>query len=228
MVRRSEASSSSASSTGPAAATKMNCGALSMCVKASAHNGDATWFGFGFGFVLGLGFGFGLVIGLALRVACGTTARGPLANVVAHHLWNRLERSNHRHGLTLSLGLGFVGNHRIGDVGRAVRPRRRLPLGPRRHGSSSRVRSAARSPESLESQPQEAEVVSCGGHQGGTLTMPRDRSCGGEERTEVRQRTRAAAEERDGTEGHRLARVQRREVEQEQVGGRAEEGPPHL
>ena len=99
---------------------------------------------------------------MALRVACGTTARGPIANVVAHHLWNRLERSNHRHGLALSLGLGCVGNRRIGDFGRAVRPRRSLPLGPRQHGSSSRVRSAARSPESLEGQPQEAKVVSCG------------------------------------------------------------------
>ena len=48
------------------------------------------------------------------------------------------------------------------------------------------------------------------------------------ERTEVRQRTRAGAEQRDAPEGHRLARAQRREVEQEQVGGRAEEGAPHL
>ena len=93
---------------------------------------------------------------------------------------------------------------------------------------SSRVGSAARSRESLESQPQEAKVASGGATKAGTLTMPRDWPCGGEERTEVRQRTRTAAEQRDATEGHHLTRAQRREVEQEQVGGRAEEGPPHL
>eukprot|EP00964_Phaeocystis_antarctica_P132642 scaffold96777_cov63-Phaeocystis_antarctica.AAC.6 len=82
----------------------MNCGALSMCVKASAHSGDATWLG------LRLRLGAGLGVGLASRVACDTAARGPMANPVAHHLWNRLERSDHRHGLALPLGLDFVGN----------------------------------------------------------------------------------------------------------------------
>ena len=47
----------------------------------------------------------------------------------------------------------------IGDFGRASRPQRGLPSGPGRLSGSSRARSAA---GSLESQPREARVASCG------------------------------------------------------------------
>ena len=122
-ARRSEASSSSASSTGPAAATKIKCGALSMRVKASAHSGDATW--------CGLGLGLGSGDGLASRVACNATARASQPDVptrppdpsyiaakpAAHHLWNRFERSDHRHGLALPLRLSVLGKCSLGDLG---------------------------------------------------------------------------------------------------------------
>ena len=58
------------------------------------------------------------------------------------------------------LGVGLAARRRnIGDFGRASRPHRGLPSGPERLNGSSRARSAA---GSLESQPREARIASCG------------------------------------------------------------------
>ena len=57
--------------------------------------------------------------------------------------------------------------------------------------------------------------------------MLRGRSSGREECAEVRQRTRTATKQRDTIQRHSFARIERCNVEQEQVGGRAKEGASH-
>ena len=72
-------------------------------------------------------------------------------------------------GAQLGVGLaaGLTARRRnIGDFGRVSRPHRGLPSGPERLNGSSRARSAA---GSLESQPREARIASCGATGGGTL-----------------------------------------------------------
>ena len=57
-------------------------------------------------------------------------------------------------------GVGLAARQRnIGDFGQASRPHRGLSSGPERLNGSSRARSAA---GSLESQPREARIASCG------------------------------------------------------------------